>query len=482
MKLKFLVALGIAATLYSCDDETTGIGQFVADADMIPAKADSYTIETESYLLDSVYSRSSTAYLGKFTDKDYGTFSSDFLVQINCPENFILPDRIEEIKTAKLGLYYTSYFGDSLASIRVQIDPLTKAIKDDGTNKALYYSNLDPTEYYDKNATPLAIKDYSAYDRTIPDSVRNEDGYYPNVAIDLGDGFCKNFLEKYNYTETVNGKTIHPYFKDSESFINNVLKGFYVHTISGEGSILYISDIYLHLTIAYWTKTSEDKDTLVHTVVPMSSTKEVFMSTRFKNSGMKELVSDPKCTYLKTPAGLCTEVTLPIEEMYQAHKNDTLNSISVSFQKLKDQSNNPFKMGTPSNLLMVRKGEMKDFFENNKVYDNKTTFIATYSSTTNSYDFSKLNRLISYIFSEIRPEIEKGEAEWNKWKSEHQDYNKLLLVPVTTESDSQGNIIGVENDLNVNSAMLMGGKDLKNSSDESQRIRMSIIYTNPVQK
>lgn len=482
MKLKFLVALGIAATLYSCDDETTGIGQFVADADMIPAKADSYTIETESYLLDSVYSRSSTAYLGKFTDKDYGTFSSDFLVQINCPENFILPDRIEEIKTAKLGLYYTSYFGDSLASIRVQIDPLTKAIKDDGTNKALYYSNLDPTEYYDKNATPLAIKDYSAYDRTIPDSVRNEDGYYPNVAIDLGDGFCKNFLEKYNYTETVNGKTIHPYFKDSESFINNVLKGFYVHTISGEGSILYISDIYLHLTIAYWTKTSEDKDTLVHTVVPMSSTKEVFMSTRFKNSGMKELVSDPKCTYLKTPAGLCTEVTLPIEEMYQAHKNDTLNSISVSFQKLKDQSNNPFKMGTPSNLLMARKGEMKDFFENNKVYDNKTTFIATYSSTTNSYDFSKLNRLISYIFSEIRPEIEKGEAEWNKWKSEHQDYNKLLLVPVTTESDSQGNIIGVENDLNVNSAMLMGGKDLNNSSDESQRIRMSIIYTNPVQK
>ena len=482
MKLKFLVALGIAATLYSCDDETTGIGQFVADADMIPAKADSYTIETESYLLDSVYSRSSTAYLGKFTDKDYGTFSSDFLVQINCPENFILPDRIEEIKTAKLGLYYTSYFGDSLASIRVQIDPLTKAIKDDGTNKALYYSNLDPTEYYDKNATPLAIKDYSAYDRTIPDSVRNEDGYYPNVAIDLGDGFCKNFLEKYNYTETVNGKTIHPYFKDSESFINNVLKGFYVHTISGEGSILYISDIYLHLTIAYWTKTSEDKDTLVHTVVPMSSTKEVFMSTRFKNSGMKELVSDPKCTYLKTPAGLCTEVTLPIEEMYQAHKNDTLNSISVSFQKLKDQSNNPFKMGTPSNLLMVRKGEMKDFFENNKVYDNKTTFIATYSSTTNSYDFSKLNRLISYIFSEIRPEIEKGEADWNKWKSEHQDYNKLLLVPVTTESDSQGNIIGVENDLNVNSAMLMGGKDLNNSSDESQRIRMSIIYTNPVQK
>ena len=102
---------------------------------------------------------------------------------------------------------------------------------------------------------------------------------------------------------------------------------------------------------------------------------------------MKELVNDTKCTYLKTPAGLCTEVTLPIDSMYKIHKNDTLNSISVSFQKLKDQSNTPFKMGTPGTLLMVRKSEMKDFFENNKVHDNKTTFLATYDSNSNSYSF-----------------------------------------------------------------------------------------------
>lgn len=76
---------------------------------------------------------------------------------------------------------------------------------------------------------------------------------------------------------------------------------------------------------------------------------------------MKELVNDTKCTYLKTPAGLCTEVTLPIEEMYEAHKNDTLNSISVSFQKLKDQSNTPLKMGTPGILLMVRKKRNERF-------------------------------------------------------------------------------------------------------------------------
>ena len=39
MKLKFLAAVGLAATLYSCDDTTTGVGEFVADADEITASA-----------------------------------------------------------------------------------------------------------------------------------------------------------------------------------------------------------------------------------------------------------------------------------------------------------------------------------------------------------------------------------------------------------------------------------------------------------
>ena len=453
MKLKFLAAFGlIAATLYSCDDETTGVGQFISDEEFIQAKADSYTVETESHFLDSVYSRSSTAYLGKFTDEDYGTFTSDFLVQINCPEDFQLPDRLQSIDEATLGLYYESYFGDSLAPMRVQVDTLTMPIQDNGTDKNLYYTNFDPTRYYNALNPPLAIKDYTAYDQTDSDSLHQT------------------------------GKTVRPYFKDSEAFINNVLKGFYVHVTNGEGSILYLSDIYLHLTVSYMGRNSADTaDSLLNAVIPMTATKEVFMSTRFQNSGLQDLVNDRTCTYLKTPAGLCTKVTLPIEEMYEEHRTDTLNSISLSFTKMRDLSNSPYKMGTPANLLMVRADNMKSFFENNEMYDERTSFLSSYNSTNNSYAFSKLNRLIAAIFSEIRPEIEKGEAEWEQWKAEHPNWNKVLLVPVTTDTDSQGNIIGVGNDLSVNSAMLIGGQDLNESTDESGKIHMDIIYTQPKQ-
>lgn len=47
MKLKFLAAVGLAATLYSCDDTTTGVGEFVADADEITASAQTFEATTK---------------------------------------------------------------------------------------------------------------------------------------------------------------------------------------------------------------------------------------------------------------------------------------------------------------------------------------------------------------------------------------------------------------------------------------------------
>lgn len=111
---------------------------------------------------------------------------------------------------------------------------------------------------------------------------------------------------------------------------------------------------------------------------------------------------------------------------------------------------------------MVRKGDMETFFEQNKTYDNKTSFLGTYNSSTNSYTFSKLNRLISNIFSEIRA----GE-------NDTEDRNKVMLIPVTTETDTEGNIIGVSHDMEINAARLFGGED------SEEELKIEIIYTNP---
>ena len=59
-------------------------------------------------------------------------------------------------------------------------------------------------------------------------------------------------------------------FKDANSFIHNVLHGFYVHNTGGEGSILYIGDIWLRMKVSYWVDSSEGKlDSLVYTSIPL---------------------------------------------------------------------------------------------------------------------------------------------------------------------------------------------------------------------
>ena len=98
MKLKFLAAVGLAATLYSCDDTTTGVGEFVADADEITASAQTFEATTKTLKYtdlnqNGVFSRTSSAYLGKFhRSRIFGTYTTDFITQINCTEGFEFPE------------------------------------------------------------------------------------------------------------------------------------------------------------------------------------------------------------------------------------------------------------------------------------------------------------------------------------------------------------------------------------------------------
>lgn len=450
-----MAVIACTAALYSCDDSTSGVGDFVSNIDKIEAFSSTYEATSKTYRLDSIYSRTNRAYLGKYTDPDFGEYTASFITQINCPEGFEFPEHLQEITSATLELYYTGFYGDSLATLTVQVDELNKVINDEDTD--LYYTSYDPSDYYSVDNEIKEQKSYAAVDLSVSDSLRNSEGYYPNVRINLGDKFKTRLQEASNHPE---------YFKDAYSFINNVLKGFYVHTIQGDGSVIYIQDIWLRINMDYMVESSTGAiDSLIHGSSVLAASKEVLMATNMTNAWSNTLEDETGHTYLKTPAGLCTEIALPINDIYESHKNDTLNSVTLSIKKYRyineeNADKSQYKMGVPQNVLMVRKGEMKDFFEKNKTYDNETSFLGTYDSSTNSYTFSKLNRLISHIFTEKR----QGNNE--------ADRDVVVLIPVTTETDTEGNIIGVSHDMEVNAARLFGGED-------GEKLKMEVIYTRP---
>lgn len=461
MKLKYLYALLLSAIIISCDDSTTGIGDStIATGDPIPAGAATYNVKTRSILADSVYARTSTAYLGNYTDAHFGEFTADFLAQFNCTDDFEFPDSVKEVTGIQLRMFYESYFGDSLNAMRMQIDTLNKVIPE--KDLSTFYTSVDPTQYYDSSSKPIARKAFAARGASAKDSVIYSYDYYGNATtysyywqeIKLPTALGQHMYDK--YVEDKNN------YKDAEKFIKNVLKGIYVHCTHGDGTILYISDMQLRLSFNYLTESSSGKiDSLVNGATVFAATKEVIQANRFQNSErLKELSEKTDYTYLKTPAGIFTEVTLPIEEIAEAHLRDTLNAATITFTRYNDKSDSKYPMSIPQTLLMVRKSKMHEFFEKNETYDSWNSFIATYVSSgedANTYAFTNIASLITTCINE------------KKEGNQDEDWNKVVLIPIKTETDSSGNILGVKSNLDMESACLVGG--------EKDQIKLQILYT-----
>ena len=93
MKTKFLCALLAAIGWYGCNDSTPDFGKTTIHGnDSIPSGMSSFEVTTRSILADSVFARSNTSYLGRYTDSDFGEFTADFIAQFNCTDDFEFPE------------------------------------------------------------------------------------------------------------------------------------------------------------------------------------------------------------------------------------------------------------------------------------------------------------------------------------------------------------------------------------------------------
>ena len=116
---------------------------------------------------------------------------------------------------------------------------------------------------------------------------------------------------------------------------------------------------------------------------------------------------------------------------------------------------------------MVRKKEMYSFFEENKITDNISSFITSFTSNSNKYTFSNIAQLITHCIEEKK----KGKAGDPDWVKKNPDWNKVVLIPVKVDFDTNNSIIGVSNNLDMESAELKGGTKAGNE------LKMQIIYT-----
>lgn len=479
MNIKYWASLALASFfLVSCDDTTDNIGSSLIDnVDKLHITTDTFTVSTRSIVADSVLSRNMTGYLGKVRDPETGAYlSSSFMTQFYSPENFSFPDKDSIQSRDELGevmadscdirLYYNGFYGDSLATMKMSVYELTKPVEE----QKFFYSNFNPEKEYINGNENKTNKVYTLVDLNVDEKTRYSKDYMPAIHISLDKEYGTKILKAYYDNPNA--------FKNAYSFIHDVMPGFYFKSVGGLGSMAYISLSQLNVYFRHKTTTTASdgtkRDTIITSVGAFPGTEEVLQTTTVSNdkSTLQKLVSDNSCTYLKSPAGIFTEMRIPVKDIVEkqyigedgktySHKNDTINSAKVVLTRINNAQDSEYTLAIPQTLLILPKADMYSFFEKKKVADYKTSFLATYNSSTNTYTFNNIGGLVKYLYENG----DRTKADWDK----------VVIIPVKTTYNTTSTtkeLIAVNHDMSLASTRLVGGPESKYGD-----IKISVIYS-----
>lgn len=535
MKAKYALIALLAITFWGCDDNTAGLGlgMFPGSDQNINGKLSTFDVTTESVHAGEIYAMTNVGYVGKFTDETFGTYQAGFLAELNCPSGmtfpgvydgtaldekkkatrvmvgddnednkdvtFIRDDNnkiIGNIHTIELYLWYSSYFGDSLTACRLSVYELSENLD----TEHAYYTNINPENYYD-HADPnslLGTKAYTAVDLSVKDSIRNLSTYVPSVHVSFRDEAAKEIGKEIIKKANELGVNL-----DNKEF-RKIFKGIYVKSDYGDGTVLYINQAQMNVVYKCYAvdtitgvklqkKVAENgvyKDSTYYGYRTFATTREVIQANQLENdkAAIQNCINKSEWTYLKSPAGIFTQLTLPVSQIAKKLLGDTLNAVKLGIPIYNETSDKKFGMSTPKNVLLIRKKYKDSFFKSNQLSDGITSSLFTPTTTSfTQYTFNNITQMINdclkdgerekaekslpmtlEIINSLGEKEEKVVTTIEEWE-EYSDWNKFILIPVlvTTDSSSSNsyygsssNVISIQHDLKPGYARLKGGTEM----------------------
>ena len=483
MKLKYMACVALAAmAIYSCDESVSSIGNSLTDeGDKLDLKPSTYDVLTRTVVADSVFTLSSKCYLGQVRDPEtQADVKSEFTTQFHVTEllkNYLTDCEVVSTWDGKIAadscevlLYLSKPFDskDSLEALKMQISELAVPVLEGHR----YYSNFSPREKGMLRSGGLSKSKMFSYANLLSsDSLRKLSGYTQNIRIKLDEPYTDKEGQTYNnYGSYLLAQLYyHPEkYRNSFAFTQEVCPGLFFEITDGLGFHSQITNMGIRV---YYRFRQADEETVTNAFFTLGGTQEVLQTTLVTNDreAINRLAEETQHTYLKSPAGLFTEVTLPVEAIKRGHDNDSLLAATISFQRINNESSDRRMFGIPSSILMVQADSLTTFFEKTKKADGRTTFLATYNGTSNQnvYAFTNISNLITILW---RNYVD-GTAKNPNWVAEHPNWNKVLLVPITSSAS------GIEHDMSLTSTRLVGGPDNPNDP-----VKISVVYAKFTEK
>ena len=412
-----ILGLGLGfSILAGCNDDLSPIGTSIQPGDdTIAVYTDSFRIQATTVLLDSIYARSTSAQLGELYDPLYGNLKSDYMCQFYCPSGFQFAHTPYGGKIDSVDFrieYFNSshkngaWIGDSLAPMRAEIFRITSPLRKH------FYTNFDPAQYCDLRES-LGAQTYTAFNASIPDSVREEDDFIAHVDIQLPAELGQRF-----YDESVNN----PSTFDSQDSFNEFFPGVYVTNTFGSGNILSISKSYMRIHYRYAVTGSAGQDSLIATSEQFATSKEVIQLNRFTNTDLSQLLEpNDEFAYFKTPAGVCMRIVFPTTEITPIMRERIVNNLPLELKAM-PQEDWKYALTPPSYLLILPEDSVKSFFEKEQIENGQTSFLSdAYDKDTRTYSFPNLANLLKHQMENV-PEEDM----------------RLLVIPVERTTTSSG--------------------------------------------
>ena len=411
MKFRLFTAIAITAmAIVSCSEETAGIGKSLTDEDdKLQVSTGIFEAHSKSLVIDSIYAQNFDCFFGQIKDPETGTYvKTEFMTQFNLLEGVNFPSKelmvVEDgqviADSCEIRLFFDKErcYGDSLVPLKMRIQELIEPMNDN----LVYYTNYDPEEAgYIREGGIDKKQMFSIVNHTYSDEVRSSKGYSDMIRIALNDPYIAPDGQSYNNYGSYLLQTYydHPeYFKNSYTFVNKVCPGFNFKIEDGLGVMANINDISMRLFFRY----KKSNDEFTNTMMAFAATPEILQTSHVTNDkeGLKELAADNSCTYLKTPSGIFTEVELPVMKIMEGHHNDSLLSVNMTFQRMNSELfENEYLLKAPSMVLMIQKDSLFSFFEKEKTYDYRSSFVS--SLNKNTYSFTNMGNIVTLMFRDM---------------------------------------------------------------------------------
>lgn len=510
-------------SLASCDDTTDTLGMSLTESvNNLSINADTFYVESHSVAAKDIVARSAQGYIGNIKDPETNSYiTCNYMTQFTTLGDYQFPSienirienydktkqRLEQVEadSCELIIFFSRHYGDSLALMKITAHEMNTPYEENNT----YTTDFDPINQNmirEGEGSIHSEMSYTFSNQLHSDESRWSSTYTPYISISLNGEYIDKQGKHYNNYGTYimrkfyeeNGKDI---FSNNYRFNHEVCPGFYLQHKSGLGSLSAISLAQLRI---HFTDTLQGNVGASTTI--LSGTEEVLQKTNIKQNtnAIDNLIEEETCTYLKTPAGIFTELSLPIDKIMlgrdneeTSHDSDTLNTVRIFIPRINDKAYTSYNLPIPKTVLLLPTDSASTFFANKQVADYRTSYIATYSSTTNGYTFANISALITKAYSALNDTInnvinakkqELGTEELTetmtrtikkavaeKYMNDHPTWNKAIIIPVETTystlSSTSSELTKVAYDMHLGSTRLQKG--YKNNDN----ITVSVIYS-----